>query len=143
VQDVPAADGHTVDRGDHRLGDVANQLVQVADLEHAGLGGAVVAGFGPLLDIPTGAERLLAGAGEDDGLHGPVGPGQPECLDQFLDGDPAERVVAVRAVDGDDRGRSLDLIPDVLQGRCGSGRGAGVGDRLAHVRLLVEWHRAW
>ena len=35
VQHVPAADREAVDRGDHRLGDVPDQLVQIADLEHA------------------------------------------------------------------------------------------------------------
>ena len=66
VQHVAAADRDAVDRGDDRLGDVADQPVQVADLEQAALGRAVVAGLGALLQVAAGAERLLAGAGEDD-----------------------------------------------------------------------------
>ena len=48
-------------------------------------------------------------------------------LDEILDGLATEGVVPVRAVDGDDRGGALDLVPDVLEGRggrrlrCGSG----------------------
>ena len=74
VQHVPAADRQAVDRRDDRLGDVADQPVQVADLEQAALGRAVVAGLGPLLDVAAGAERLVARAGEDHRLHAVVGP---------------------------------------------------------------------
>src|SRR3954470_2716619 len=96
VQHVPAADGQAVDRGDDRLGDVADQLVQVADLEHAALRGAVVARIGTLLDLAAGAERLLAGSDENDRLDASVRPGGPESGDQLLDRLAAEGVVALR-----------------------------------------------
>ena len=96
MEDVAAADREAVHRGDDRLGDVADQLVQVADLEHSALGRAVVAGLRALLDVAAGAERLLARAGEDDRLHRVVGPRRAEGLDQLLDGLAAEGVVALR-----------------------------------------------
>jgi hypothetical protein len=114
VQHVAAADGDPVDRGDNRLGDVADQLVQVADLEHAALGRAVVTGLGALLHIPAGAERLVPRPGEDDRLDVPVGPRRPERPDQLLDRPAAEGVVPLRPVDRDDRGRALDGVVDVL-----------------------------
>ena len=114
VQHVPAADRDPVDRRDHRLRDVADQPVQVADLEHAALGGAVVAGLGALLDVAAGAERLVARAGEDHRLHAVVGPRGAERPDQLLDRAAAERVVPLRPVDGDHRGGALDGVVHVL-----------------------------
>lgn len=74
MEHVAAADGDAVDRRDDGLGDVADEFVQVADLEHAALGGAVVAGLRSLLDVAARAERLLPRTGEDDRLHRVVGP---------------------------------------------------------------------
>ena len=53
---MAAADGDTVHRRDDGLGDVADELVQVADLEHSALGAPVVAGLCALLDVAAGAE---------------------------------------------------------------------------------------
>lgn len=111
---MAAADSEAVHRGDDRLGDVANRLVQVADLEHAALARSVVAGLGALFDIATGTEGLLPRTGEDDRLHAAVGPGAAEGVDHFLHGLRAERVVPLRPVHRDDRGRSLDRVVDVL-----------------------------
>ena len=129
VQHVPAADGDAVDGGDDRLGDVPDQLVQVADLEHAALGGPVVPGLRPLLDVTAGAERLLPLAGQDHHLHRLVGPRQPEGLDQLLHRPTTERVVPVRPVDRDHPDGPVDLVPDVLE-------------RLRHARAL-PLHCAW
>ena len=98
-----------------RLGNVANHLVQSADLEHARLAGPIVPGLGALFDVAAGAERLLAGAGEDDRLDLPVGPGQPEGLDELLDGLGPEGVVALGPVDRHDRRRVLHDVGDVLE----------------------------
>ena len=130
---MPAADGHAVDRGDDRLGDVANHLVQCADLEHPRLARAVVAGLGALLDVAAGAERLVPGAGEDDRLDLAVGPGQPERLDEFFDGLGAEGVVALRAVDRHDRRRVLHDVGDVLERRHRR------FSWLRAERLFIEW----
>ena len=37
-----------------------------------------------------------------------------ERVDELLDGAAADRVVAIRPVDGDDRDRPVGLVPDVL-----------------------------
>ena len=114
VQDVPAADRDPVDGGDHRLRDVADDPVQPLDLEGAPLGLAVPAGLGPLLDVAAGAERPLAGGGEDDGGDPAVGPGVLERRDQLVDGAAAEGVHPVLPVDRDDRVVVLlHLVPDV------------------------------
>src|SRR5690606_22207649 len=89
-------------------------LVQVTDLEQAAFGGAVVPGRRALLDVSTGAERLLARAGEDDRPHSLVGPCLAEGFDHFFDRLAAEGVVPVRPVDGDDRGGVGDGVVDVL-----------------------------
>src|SRR5204863_9959885 len=78
VQDVAAADGVAVDGGDDRLGDVADHPVEVVELEDAGGARTVVSGLGPLLGVAIGAERPVAGAGQDDGGNGRVGPGVVE-----------------------------------------------------------------
>src|SRR3954447_9230472 len=114
VQHVPPADGQAVDRGDDRLGDVADQLVQVADLEHAALRRPIVAGLRALLHVAAGAEGLLPRPGQDDRLDAPVRPRGAERGDELLDGLAAEGVVALRPVDGDDRDRPVGLVPDVL-----------------------------
>jgi hypothetical protein len=119
---VPTTDRHAIDGGDDRLGDVANHLLQVADLEHSRLGRAVVAGLGALLDVASGAEGLVAGAGEHDRPDRRVGPGEAECLDELLDGLGAEGVVALRAVDRDVGTAVRHGIRDVLE----------VGDRRDH-----------
>ena len=88
--------------------------MQVADLEHAALGGAVVAGLGALLDVATGAERLVARAGEDDSLHAVVGPRSAKRVDQLLDGAATEGVVPVRPVDPDHCRRVVDGVVHIL-----------------------------
>ena len=97
VQHVAAADRVAVDRGDHRLGDLADQPVQVLDLEQARLRRAVVAGLGALLLVAAGAEGAVAGAGEADDADLGARPGPLEAVDQLVDGARAERVHALRA----------------------------------------------
>jgi hypothetical protein len=89
--------------------------VQVADLEHAALTGAVVARLGALLDVAPRAKCLLAGSGEDDGLHLAVGPREPEGLDELVNRAGTECVVALRTFDRDDGGRVLDGVVDVFE----------------------------
>jgi len=114
LKDVASADSQPVDGGDDRLGDVAQRAVEVADLEAPGLGRAVVAGLGALLDVASGAERLVAGAGEDDAAHGGVHPCRPQGGEQLVDRLGAEGVVALGPVDGDDHGWTVDFVRDVL-----------------------------
>ena len=55
---MAAADGHAVDGGDHRLGDVADDAMEGLDLEDAGLGRTVVPGLLALLETcPVIADR--------------------------------------------------------------------------------------
>ena len=71
MQDLPAADRVAGDRREHRLRQPADLHVQVADVEapDALLGDLVVADVAVVAADPlvaAGAERLVAGAGEDD-----------------------------------------------------------------------------
>jgi hypothetical protein len=86
----------------------------IADFEHPALGRPVVTGLGALLDVAAGAERLIAGAGQDDRRHRAVGPGGAKRLDQFFDGLAAKRVVTLGPIDRDDRCRFVDLVGDVV-----------------------------
>ena len=115
VDHVATADREPVDGGDDRLGDVADDAVEGLDLEHPGLGRAVVAGLGALLLVAAGAERLVAGARERDDADRRVDPRGLERREQLVDGAPAERVVALGPVDRDPRQPGVDLVGDVLQ----------------------------
>jgi hypothetical protein len=114
MQHVPTAYRDAVDGSDHRLGHIANQLVQVADFEHAALGRPVVAGLGALLDVAAGAEGLIARAGEDDRRHPGIGPRGAKRFHQLLDRLAAKGVVALGPIDRDDCGGLVDLIADVF-----------------------------
>jgi hypothetical protein len=113
VQDVAAADGDAVDRGDDGLGDVADETVEGLDLEEAALGGAVVAGFLALFLVAAGAEGLVAGAGQGDDADLAVGPGALEAENEFVDGAAPEGVEAVGPVDRDPGQPVVDFIEDV------------------------------
>ena len=116
LQDVAAADGHAVDRGDDRLRDVADQAVERLDLEDAALGRAVVAGLQPLLLVAARAEGPLPGARQRHHSHRPIGPRQLERADQLVDRATAERVVTLRPVDRDPGQAALDLVEDIFHG---------------------------
>ncbi|MNC17688.1 hypothetical protein D3C75_655770 [compost metagenome] len=96
---MAAADGEAVDAGDHRLGYGADQALQFLDRQADQAAAVVLAGVGAL--VATGAERLVAGAGEDDDADGLVPAGAVEGVDQLQAGLAAEGVVAIRPVDGD------------------------------------------
>src|SRR4029077_4385270 len=113
VEHVPSTDRDPVDRRDHRLWGLADPPVQVLDPEDAVLGRAVVAGLGALLLVAAGAERLLAGAGQDHRPDVLVRPGLEEGVHQLVDGPAAEGVVAGGAVDGGDRRWAFDGVEDV------------------------------
>src|SRR5207247_955717 len=77
VEDVPAADGVPVDGGDDRLGDVADDRVEVVDVDaEVGAGGvAVAAALAPGRLVAADAEGPVAGAGQDHHAATPVPPG--------------------------------------------------------------------
>src|SRR5437870_4298762 len=84
-----------------KLGAVADQPVQVLDLEQPRLGLAVVARLRPLLLVAAGAERLVPRARE---AHDPdlgTRPGPFEAADELVDGPGPEGVEAIGTVDRD------------------------------------------
>jgi hypothetical protein len=113
LEHVAAADRDAVDGRDHRLGNVAQGLVQLLELPQAVLAGAVAAGLGVLLLVAARAERPVAGAGQDHARHRPVGPGALHRVQQLADGAAAERVQALGPVDGDYGAPGLDPVQHV------------------------------
>ncbi len=84
---MPAADGVSIDGRDDRLGNVANDAVQILDVE-AEVGADGIALIATLLAgrlIAAGAEGAISRAGENDGADGSIRPCQLESLDQFID----------------------------------------------------------
>ena len=82
------------------------------------------------LQVGAGAERLLARARDDEHARAVVGDERAEGLVQRLGGRAVDRVAALRAVDGDDRGGAGALVVDQRGGgatsrrACRRGRGA-------------------
>ena len=110
VQDVTAADRVARDHGHDRLRQPPDLHVEVADVEAADalLGDLVVADVAVVATDPlvaAGAERLVAGAGEDDRADVGVVAGAVERVAELGEGLRAERVVDVRPVDRDLRDR--------------------------------------
>src|SRR6516162_9062998 len=113
VQHVSPADGEPVDRRDHRLRHVADHAVQRVHLEQPAIRGSVVARLHPLLLVATGAECLVARAGERDDADLVADPGPFERQHELVDGARAEGVVAIRAVDRDPGEAVLNLVRHV------------------------------
>ena len=66
MQNMPTTDREPVDRRDNRFRHVTDDPMQRIHFEQTGFGRTVVAGLGPLLLVPSGTKRLLAGAGQAD-----------------------------------------------------------------------------
>src|SRR5690606_40789459 len=112
-------------------------------LEHAALAGPVVAGLGTLLHVAAAAERLVAGTGEDHAPHLPVRPRGAERGDQLLHRVRRERVVALRAVDRDDRRGVLLDLGAVVEARHRTGLPARIvrrprRDRVGQLSLMPD-----
>src|SRR5207248_5512568 len=110
VQDVTAADRDAVHRGDHRLGDRADDAVQLLDLEQAVVGRAVVARLGALLLIAPRTERAIPLPRQHRHADVSVGPRELEAVKELVDGLAAKRVVALGPRDRYPRDSLLDLV---------------------------------
>src|ERR1700682_6345167 len=111
---MAATDRETIYCRDHRLGHVADQPVEIGDLEQAVRCGPIVTGLSSLFDIAPDAEGTLARTGEDNRAHSVIRPRPLESVNQLLDGLGSEGVEPARAIDGDDSHRTLDLVKHVL-----------------------------
>src|SRR5438309_9990796 len=103
---MAATDRQTIDRGDHRLGHVADQPVEVGELEQTVRCRPIVTGLSPLFNIAPDAESTLARPGQDDGADRVIRPRSLESVNQLLDGPGPECVEPARAVDGGDSPRT-------------------------------------
>src|SRR5207244_6871321 len=110
-----------------RLGDVADQGVEVLDVDAdvvAGASGvgssAVAAALAPGRLVAADAEGPVALAGQDHDAAAPVAPGRLEGIDQLVDRLGPEGVQLLRPVDGgrDDAGL-VPVVADVLVGHAG------------------------
>ena len=127
VEDVAAADRVAGDHGDDRLGQAADFFLDVEDVEagHAVL--AEVAARAADALVAAGAERLVALAGEDHDADLGVVVGEVEGGEQLVDGERAERVADLGAVDRDLGDPALvgGLVADVLELAGGRPHGGG------------------
>ena len=112
MEHVTAADRIPGDGGDHRLGDVANEVLQVEHIQPRYLVLADVASFTAHLLIASGAERLIAGAGENHHADVEIFAGVRECVDHLGDGQRSKRVAHVRAIDRHPRDAVIALFED-------------------------------
>src|SRR3546814_3259144 len=96
MEDVAAADGEAVDRRDHRLRNVADDVVEGLDLPQTVRTGAVAARLDELLLVAADAEGLFARTGQNDRGDRLVGPGALVGVQQLLDGPAAKGVPADR-----------------------------------------------
>ena len=110
-----AAQGETVDRGDHGLAQLLDH-VEHALPEFGVRLGRVRRQRGQFVDVRPGHERLLAGAGQDDDAYGRVGPQRAECLAQFRQRGGVERVEHLRPVDRDGGDGPVDGDEEVFVG---------------------------
>ena len=111
MQHVSAANGKAVDHGDDRLGQRANLLLDVENVEARHAVGAHVSA--PALDVhvASAAEGLVAGAGQDDHVDVGAFAAIVEGVAHLGRGGGCERVAVSRPVDGD----AGDAVVDVEQ----------------------------
>src|ERR1700739_206877 len=124
---MAAANREPIDRRNDRLRDVTDDPMQRIHLEQAGFGRSVIAGFGALLLVTSGAEGLFAGPGQADSPDSRTPPSQFESPDQLVEGARPKRVVAVGPVDSDPRQAVVDLV-------------GNVGELRHRSPLLIESH---
>ena len=98
-QHVAAADGKAIDARDHRLVAIADRALHFLDRQSDDTAAAVAAVLRAL--VAAGAERLVAGAGENDDADALVVVRVLEGNNQFLAGVGGEGVVGLGPVDGD------------------------------------------
>src|SRR5437870_2946547 len=147
-----AAERKAIDRGDHRLADILDQ-VENRLAERARLFSFDRRDTGQLVDVGSGDERLVAGPCKDDAAHGGVIPRVLEGRSEVLPGPPVQGVEHLRAIQRDVGDGALLLVEDVLEGvwrahphlLSDEGAEAGYGfpdDELLHLeRALVGVER--
>src|ERR1035437_1159374 len=110
MEDVSSADCVAVDRGDDRLGNVADDFVQRLDVHPAAIASATARGL-----VAARAEGAVAGAGQDHHPDRTVSPGVPKGLHHLVHRLTAERVTELRPGDCDSGDPVLLLVDDVLK----------------------------
>jgi len=101
VEDVTAADGITVHKGydgDRQRPDLA---LEVQDVQAGDPVAADVASVAADVLVPTGAERVFTGSGEQDAAYRRVVPDPVEGVDELIDRLGPESVADLRPVDGE------------------------------------------
>ncbi len=139
---VAAADRHAIEARDDRLAGVQDALDVGAEERHVlpvvARRGDVV--LGVLLDVATGAEGLVAGAGEDDHPDRVVEAGVAKGSRELLEGACTVGVVVLRPMDRDGGDEVALHVEHFLESEA---RGR-TGWKLAHGRspggILHEWY---
>ena len=92
---VAAADRKPVDPGNDRLGHIANDALELVDGKSDRTAAVILPVMRAL--IAPGAERLVAGAGQNDNTDRFVPAGALKCVDQLFNRLATERIVACPA----------------------------------------------
>ena len=116
---APAAQRVAVDRRDHRLAEILDEIEDVLPGERM-----LAAGRrrldGELVDVGPGDERLVAGAGQDDDANGFVAASRSRMArPQLVERGRVERVENLRPVDRDDGDGAVALDQKVVKGHGG------------------------
>ncbi len=114
-QHIAAADGVAPHLRDYRLGHVANDRVQFLD-RHADGSARLAVAIGAVMIrlIAAGAKRLVASAGQHDRADLLVPARLQKSVNQFDAGAGAERVIDLRAIDGDGRDAIFLVVQNVF-----------------------------
>src|SRR6266403_1762005 len=107
-----AAERKAIDRGDHRLAEILDQ-VENRLAERARLFCFDRRDTGQLVDVGSGDERLVAGPCEDDAAHGGVIPRVLERRSEVLPGPPVQGVEHLRTIQRDVGDGALLLVEHV------------------------------
>src|SRR5205809_2997024 len=110
-----AAERKAIDRGDHRLAEILDQ-VENRLAERARLFCLDRRDTGQLVDVGSGDERLVAGPCEDDAAHGCVIPRVRKGRSEVLPGPPVQGVEHLRAIQRDVGDGAILPVEDVLEG---------------------------
>src|SRR4029077_14204734 len=111
-----AAQGKTIDRRNHRLAEILDEIEDLLP-ETAGLFGLESREVCELADIGTSDEGLVAGACQDDAADRRILTCIFEGLAQVRPGRRVQRIEAPRGIDGDIGDAALDRIEDVCERR--------------------------
>src|SRR5829696_6466512 len=131
MEHVTPADRIPGDGGDHRFGNVANEVLQIEHIQARYSVLADVAGFAADLLVASGAECLCTGPGQNDHADVEIFAGVREGVDHLGDGQRSKCIAHLRSIDRHPRDAVIALFEDDV---------LVTSDPLPiHVHLTLSW----